>query len=183
MPEISRNDRGMLTIRPTRIDDAFSVSVCISHVARERHFITAISGFNPLSTRNYLQFIQKKGGIHFVALDGNAIVGWCDVIPGMFEDLVNVGRLSIGLLPEYRRKGLGKLLLSQVIETTFKSFIERIELEVFASNLAAIGLYRSTGFREVRKKTNGHKTHNQVEDILLFGLFREEWQAHEAMVY
>jgi ribosomal protein S18 acetylase RimI-like enzyme len=172
----------VLTIRPTQAEDAFRVSVCISKVARERLFLATTSGFNPLLTRDYLKFLKKKGGIHLIALDGDIVVGWCDVTPGMFEGFPQVGRLGIGLLPEYRGKGLGRSLLCRTIEAAFMSSVERIELEVFSSNLAAISLYRSAGFREEGRKPKGRKFDGRGGDVILFGLFREEWQMHEVII-
>ena len=171
----------MLTIRPTQVDDAFRVSVCISQVACERRFLAALSGFTPLDTRSYIKLLQKKGGFHFVAIDQDIVVGWCDIIPGFFDDIVNVGRLSIGLLLQYRGKGLGQQLLAQVLKAAFLSFIKKIELEVFSSNLAAIRLYQSAGFHEEKRKPKGRKIDGRVEDVLLFGLSREEWRMHEAI--
>ena len=167
----------MLLIRSTEITDAFCVSACITNVARERQFLATTAGFSPVQTREYLELIRKKGGVHLVVvLEGNEIVGWCDVAPAMFEGLSHVGRLGMGLLLKYRGQGWGKRLLAQTLEEAFLKNIERIELEVFSSNQGAVGLYRSAGFREEGKKRNGRKIDGRFDDILLFGLLREEWR-------
>ena len=165
----------MLLIRPTEIADASCVSACIIDVARERHFLASTAGFSPVQTSEYLELIQKKGGVHFVALHRNDIVGWCDIAPAMFEGLTHVGHLGMGLLPRYRGQGWGKKLLAQALEAAFLKKIERIELEVFSSNQIAIRLYRSAGFHEEGQKRNGRKIDGRFEDILLFRLLREEW--------
>jgi RimJ/RimL family protein N-acetyltransferase len=165
-----------MLIRPTEIADAFCVSACITKVACERQFLATTAGFNPVQTGEYLELIWKKGGVHLVVLEGNEIVGWCDVAPAMFEGLSHVGRLGMGLLPEYRGQGWGKKLLAQALEAAFLKNIERIELEVFSSNQGAVEMYRSAGFREEGKKRNGRKIDGRFDDILLFGLLREEWR-------
>jgi RimJ/RimL family protein N-acetyltransferase len=171
--EIKQN---ILKIRLTEIADALCVSACITNVASERNFLATTAGFSPVQTREYLELIQKKGGVHFVALDGNDIVGWCDVAPAMFEGLSHVGRLGMGLLPKYRGQGWGKKLLAQAMEAAFIKDIDRVELEVFASNQRAVRLYRSAGFHEEGRKRNGRKIDGRFEDILLFGLLREDWK-------
>jgi len=164
------------TIRATLPEDALNVSVCVTRVAQERKFLLKTSGFSPSQTRNYLDFIRKKGGVHLVALGGGAIVGWCDIAPGMFDGSSHVGRLGLGLIPPYRNQGLGKRLLCQAIETAFMGSIERIELEVLSSNHRAIRLYKDTGFHEEGRKQTIFSEADRIDDILLFGLFREEWQ-------
>jgi RimJ/RimL family protein N-acetyltransferase len=165
----------MLTIRPTEITDTFNVSACITQVALERHFLATTAGFNPIQTREYLELVWKKGGVHFVALEGDNVVGWCDVAPAMFEGFSHVGRLGIGLLSRHRGQGLGRRLLCRTLAAAFGKNIERVELEVFLSNRRAIALYCRMGFREEGRKRNGRKIDGRFEDILLFGLLREEW--------
>lgn len=176
LPEITEREHRTWTIRATCSEDAFKVSDCIALVARERQFLATTAGFTPLETRDYLKFIQKKGGVHFIALDDDVIIGWCDITPGIFETSSHVGRLGIGILPEHRGKGLGKSLLFQTLEAAFMRSIERIELEVLSSNQRAIRLYRRAGFREEGRKRKARKIDNRFDDVLLFGLCREEWQ-------
>jgi RimJ/RimL family protein N-acetyltransferase len=166
----------MLLIRPTEIADAFCVSACITHVAHERRFLAATAGFNPVHIREYLELIRKKGGVHLIALEGNDVVGWCDIAPAMFEGHSQVGRLGLGLLAQHRGQGWGKQLLDRTLEAAFLKNIERVELEVFLSNEKAIKLYRTAGFHEEGRKRNGRRFDGHFEDILLFGLLREEWR-------
>ena len=57
--------------------------------------------------------------------------------------------VAVGTLPEYRRQGLGKLLVQHAIKTCRERDIESIFLEVRDKNLPAIALYRSCGFKEI----------------------------------
>jgi ribosomal protein S18 acetylase RimI-like enzyme len=81
-------------------------------------------------------------------------VGWCDIIRNPHEGFRHVGRLGMGILPDYRGRGLGKQLAIQTIRAARQVGMERIELEVFASNGVAIALYRALGF-----VTEGTKRH------------------------
>jgi perosamine synthetase len=57
-----------------------------------------------------------------------------------------VGRLSIGILPEYQGKGFGKKLMLHAIQKAFDSGKEKIWLSVYSDNYKAIRLYESLGF-------------------------------------
>lgn len=79
----------------------------------------------------------------------------------------------IGVLPVHQRKGLGKQLLSLFLawcveEQTPPSGMERIVLDVRASNLAAIALYQSAGFH-LHFRREGYYS-NPTEDALLLVL-------------
>ena len=53
---------------------------------------------------------------------------------------------NIAVSPEYRGKGLSKLLMDSALEDARKRGAETVLLEVRASNAAAIGLYEKYGF-------------------------------------
>ncbi|WP_346795815.1 GNAT family N-acetyltransferase [Halomonas sp. Bachu 37] len=54
--------------------------------------------------------------------------------------------LALGVAPDARRWGLGRLLLQALVETASRWGSERLLLEVRATNAAAIALYRQGGF-------------------------------------
>jgi RimJ/RimL family protein N-acetyltransferase len=166
----------MLTIRPTEIDDASQVAACVDSVARERRFVGNTKGFSVDQTRGFIQFINNTGGVHLVVLDGDAIVGWCDVTPHTYEGLTHVGRLGMGLLPLYRRQGWGTKLISKALQIAFKKDLERIELEVFASNIGAVKLYQNIGFCEEGCKRDARKLDGKYDDIIMFGLLKRNWK-------
>lgn len=165
----------MHTLRQTEIDDALQVAACIDSVARERRFLGNTEGFSVDQTREFIQFVKNIGGIHLVVLDGDEIVGWCDITPHTYVGLTHVGRLGMGLLPQYRRQGLGTKLVSEALQLAFKTDIERIELEVFFSNVGATKLYQNIGFSEEGCKRDARKLDDQYDDIIMFGLLQRNW--------
>ena len=54
--------------------------------------------------------------------------------------------------------------------------LDRIELEVFASNVRAVELYRRTGFVEEGRRRCARKLDGVCDDILMFGILRNEWR-------
>lgn len=165
----------MLTIRPTESDDAAQVADCIDSVARERRFLGNTKGFSTEQTCEYIQCVKNIGGVHLVVIDGDTIVGWCDIMPHAYEGLTHGGRLGMGLLPRYRRQGWGTKLASEALQIAFRTRCERIELEVFASNIGAVKLYQNIGFREEGCKRDARKLDGQYDDIIMFGLLRKNW--------
>ena len=67
-------------------------------------------------------------------------------------DLVEDGTYvhGVGVLPNYRRQGLGKFVLGTSLRRAAKNNRKKMILEVDVENQAAIGLYESLGFKTVK---------------------------------
>jgi RimJ/RimL family protein N-acetyltransferase len=165
----------IIHLRPSNPDDAVGVSACVDAVARERRYLGNVAGFSAEETRSFISTLVGTGGVQMLALDENAVVGWCDVTPLPFEGMRHVGRLGMGLLPSYRGQGLGRRLLREVLHRVFAKSVWRVELEVFASNMAAVLLYEQEGFITEGRKRRARILDGVEDDILVMGLFREEW--------
>ena len=70
--------------------------------------------------------------------------------------------LSVAVIPECRRRGIGRQLLEEALRHVYREGARDIHLEVEDSNLAAIALYRGVEFRESGRRTGyytqGHET-------------------------
>ena len=76
--------------------------------------------------------------------------------------------INFGIRTSWRRLGVGRLLLSEVLKRLSINNIRRVTLEVRPSNSAAIRLYRSFGFDEVGLRPKYYSDDN--EDALIMGL-------------
>ncbi len=57
---------------------------------------------------------------------------------------------NVGIIPEYRHRGFGRLLVGQALRGFAEAGCRRVTLEVTAHNTAAVALYRNLGFRIAR---------------------------------
>jgi RimJ/RimL family protein N-acetyltransferase len=155
---------------------------CIDAVARERHFIAVVEGPPLPQIQEFVRGLIAGGGIQLVAVDdaGN-VVGWCDIMRYRTEGFRHCGRLGMGLLPAMRGRGLGRRLAEAAIQAAFAGGMERIELEVFASNESAIALYDRLGFVREGLKRNARKLDGVYDDSVLMVLARESWNEPGAL--
>jgi RimJ/RimL family protein N-acetyltransferase len=163
----------MTTIRivPTAERYAEGFHRVLSVVARERRYIGFVEAPPIEGTRAFVKSIVGGGGIQFLAVTaGDEVVGWCDITPTPLEGFRHSGRLGMGLLPEYRGQGLGSRLVVAAMAAARASGIERIELEVFASNARAIRLYESLGFAHEGIKRRARKLDGAYDDNVLMAL-------------
>lgn len=157
-----------MVIRDTTDADAEGVGALIDGVARERRYLAGTVGFPVESTRAFIASVRAAGGVHVVAVDSGEVIGWCDIVPHGFEGMRHVGRLGMGVRADHRGRGVGRELLSVAVQKGFAGGLERIELEVFASNLSAVRLYEKFGFECEGRKVAGRKLDGVTDDILLY---------------
>ncbi len=110
-----------------------------------------------------------------IGLEQSVVIGWCDVTVMPSEGMRHVGRLGMGILPAYRRQGLGRRLLREALGRMFGSGLLRVELEVFASNLPAIKLYEREGFVTEGRKRLARILDAVEDDIVVMGILSKEW--------
>ena len=75
---------------------------------------------------------------------------------------------NIAVAPEMRGRGLSRLLMDAIINSAHKNCVERIMLEVRASNEAAIALYSKYGFEKVGLRPGYY--HHPTENAILMDL-------------
>lgn len=141
-------------IVPIAMHHVESFRECLDGIAREKKYLVFLEAPPPETVREWVRACMEAGNPQFVAVDGGAVVGWCDVTRKTREPLRHSGTLGMGLAPAYRGKGLGRRLMEAALEASRREGFERVDLFVFASNANAIRLYESMGFvREgVRRK-------------------------------
>ena len=76
---------------------------------------------------------------------------------GMYVSF-DVGNINnVGVLPQFRRCGIGKRLMNELCSYCKNNSITLLTLEVRESNIPAIGLYESLGFVNVGVRKNYYK--------------------------
>lgn len=140
-------------------------------VARERKYLGSTTGFSEESTENFVKFIVENNHAQYYAIDKETVVGWCDIIPKSYEGLTHVGVLGMGVLKEYRNQGLGSQLLEKTLAHAKTNGLEKVELEVYESNTAAVNLYIKFGFEVEGKRIKSRKLDGCYDNIIQMGKF------------
>ena len=161
---------GTTTIRPISINDIEGFHTCLDAVSRERKYLGSIEAPPLENTRKWLKNGIEQGEIRMIALDDASVVGWCDIEVPEREGFCHIGRLGMGILKDFRGQGLGRVLLEKTLAIAKEQNLERIELEVYASNVSAIGLYKTFGFQLEGQKRKARKLDGSYDDIMVMAL-------------
>ena len=88
---------------------------------------------------------------------------------GMTEVLDECGICNIAVMPEFRRHGVGEVLVADLIRRAKEKHAFVIMLEVRRSNIPAIKLYEKMGFELVGERKNFYD--KPKEDALLYNFY------------
>jgi ribosomal protein S18 acetylase RimI-like enzyme len=160
-----------VVVRPVAETDVEGFHACLDAVAGERAYLGFIEGPPLEKTRSFILENISLDIPQFVAVRQGEVVGWCDVSPETLPGFTHCGRLGMGVRKEFRGRGLGRKLLEAALQKAKARGLERIELEVFASNRAAIELYTSSGFVAEGIRTRGRKLDGEYEDVIFMVKF------------
>lgn len=106
-------------------------------------------------------------GHYYVLVEKEKIVGYCGYMV-MYE---NAEILTIGVLSNYRRSGLGTMMMDLMLNEAKAADTLGMSLEVRVSNQAALALYHRYGFKIVATRKNYYQ--NGEDAYLMFKKWEE----------
>ena len=162
-----------ITIRNATIQDAHAIAEAEREIAKTPGFFCSqpseLTDENVVNT--ILAFERDKTGVYLVAEYEEQIVGHAFLEPYGIQSLKHVADLNIAVNEGWQRKGIGRKLLEQTIAWAKNtSTLEKIKLNVRATNLSAISLYKKMGFEEEGRLKNWVKVKDYYIDDLIMGL-------------
>ena len=108
--------------------------------------------------------LSNELSLWLVAVDGDTVAGYI----GSQTVLGEADMLNLAVKPEYRRQGLGRQLVEELIR---RLDAHCLTLEVRVSNEPAKTLYESMGFVQVGRRKNYYE--KPKEDALIL---RKDWE-------
>jgi ribosomal protein S18 acetylase RimI-like enzyme len=112
--------------------------------------------------------LRASGGVDLIAADAQGeVIGWVDIQRVPWQGMRHVGSLGMGVRHEWRRRGLGRALLTAALAAAAERDITRVELEVFASNSGAVRLYETAGFAHEGRKHGARQLDGASDDVLV----------------
>jgi ribosomal-protein-alanine N-acetyltransferase len=117
----------------------------------------------PWSRRAFVSELTENAYAHYlVARHDGRVIGYV----GMWLILEECHITNVAVHPDWRGRGVGKLLMGSAIAFAEAAGARRITLEVRRSNLVAQHLYESFGFRNVGVR-KGYYTDNHEDAFIM----------------
>jgi GNAT superfamily N-acetyltransferase len=119
-----------IELRQISVDDTESFRAAVDAVAREHKYIALLEAPPIEQVRNFVKRNIECGYPQIIAVREGVVIGWCNIPPASRAVSAHVGDLFMGLVPEWRGRGLGERLLRHAVYTADTFGFQRIELGV-----------------------------------------------------
>lgn len=121
---------------------------------------------DPWSENSVASELKNPLSLWLVAMDGETVAGYI----GSQSVEGEADMMNVAVHPDYRRQGIARLLVTELVAALAKKGVSSLALEVRASNVPAISLYEQLGFIQVGRRPNYYR--NPKEDAYIL---RKEW--------
>lgn len=130
----------------------------------------------PWTRQDFEREVKENAmAIYFVAVDGEKVVGYA----GMWHVITEGHVTNVAVLQEYRRQGIGDLLMNSLEQVALEREMIGITLEVRVSNEPAQRLYEKYGFHSEGIRKNYYAdTHEDAIIMWKYYPFYEDYEEH-----
>lgn len=123
---------------------------------------------HPWSEQSIESEMSRENSVFLMAFDGENPIGYVGLSVVLDEGYMG----NLAVTESYRRRGIGKALMNELIKECKSLDLAFITLEVRASNIPAVKLYQSLGFTQVGLRKNYYK--EPLEDAWLLTKYFKE---------
>jgi len=161
----------VIRVRRALPGDAVGLVELAEAVGREegRWILTTESWRSVADERRYLKTVERhEDAAVYVADDEGRLVGRLSLSRDPHPACRHVADLGLMVDAEYRRRGIGTMLLEEAVVWARTAGVRKLELHVFPWNDPALRLYESFGFeREGYRKRHYARDGDFVDAILM----------------
>ncbi len=103
-----------------------------------------------------------------IARQGDCLLGWAALSPVSSRCVYGgVGEVSVYVGEGARRQGVGRRLLSALVEASERAGLWTLQAGIFPENVASVTLHEKCGFRVVGRRERLGQYHGVWRDVLL----------------
>lgn len=119
-------------------------------IKESRHLLVQSDEFNitpEIQEKRIKDYNDHPDALYLIAKVQDKIIGGLDFKVAARRRMAHQGMFAITMLPEFKGKGLGRLMMNEMIQwARANPRIETLRLEVHAKNVNAFALYQKLGF-------------------------------------
>ncbi|WP_227378488.1 GNAT family N-acetyltransferase [Haladaptatus halobius] len=156
-----RTDGVEYVIRPARQEDLSGIIGVIQRITEEKMYLVAESVAEQLDYEGVLiRHNDVETRMFFVATVNDDVVGWAHLEAPELEKLSHAAKLTVGVLGEYRRHGIGSHLLHRGLEWAAAQGYRKVYNSIPATNQDAGTFLEEHGFETEAIR----KEHYMIDD-------------------
>jgi ribosomal-protein-alanine N-acetyltransferase len=121
---------------------------------------------DPWSKSSFEHELINRFSIPLVVKSGIKIVGYAC----LWHTFEQMEIATIGVSPEFRRKGIGRMMMNWILKEAKINGCSNVILSVRESNHAAIGLYRKFGFVDLDRRKKYYRVPEEDAIVMVKSL-------------
>lgn len=157
-----------MIIREIRVDDAAEFIALIKEVEAKSSFMLMEPGerkTTPEQQAKQLERIEKQSNATILAAEEHGkLIGYLLAMGGTVKKTKHSAYLAIGILEDFRGRGIGSALFEHIEDWALKNKISRLELTTVIENQAGVALYKKSGFEIEGVKRNSLMINGKLYD-------------------
>jgi len=159
------------TVRPARQKDLTGIVGAMRQVVERGTYIVAETVAQELDHQEaLLRHNEIESRMFFVATVNDEVVGWVHINAPELEKLHHTAELTVGVVDEYRGRGLGSHLLSRGLEWAGKNGYEKVYQSVPATNDAAVEFLETHGWETEAVREDHYKIDGEYVDEMMLAV-------------
>ena len=162
-----------ITVRKATEADAPGLVAIVQAIAAERIHSAIDVPWTVKEERKYIASLSNREAVHVAVTTSGQIVGFqsLDLWAPTLKSMMHVAQLGTFLLPEWRRRGVGRLLFRTTEAFARSAGYSKMVIQVRASNESAKEFYRRLGFRACGRLKRQVRIDGLEDDEILMELF------------
>lgn len=166
-------DPNRLWIRRGSPMDASGIVAVLETITVERIYSAIDRAWTVEQEARYLASLSHREAFHVAQHRAQGVVGFqsLDLWSRDLTSMAHVGQIGTFLLPEWRGRGLGRLLWSATESFARQAGYRKLVIQVRGSNAIAQAYYRRLGFQECGRLTRQVMIDGVEDDEVLMEFF------------
>ncbi|WP_435194123.1 GNAT family N-acetyltransferase [Natronomonas sp. EA1] len=160
-----------VTIRQAHEDDLDGLVDAMHEALAEKTYIV---GENIAETLEHEKVLLRHNEVSsrnvFVATARGEVVGWVHLDHPETEALAHTAELTVGVLPDYRGKGIGEQLLDRAVRWADENDIEKVYNSVPATNERAIAFLEDHGWETEAVREDHYRIGDDYVDEVMMAV-------------
>jgi ribosomal protein S18 acetylase RimI-like enzyme len=168
---VALKDGKKATLRPLRKDDEKDFHQFFLDIPEPERMFIKHRVMDLKVIRDWCQNIDYGRNLPLVGLIGGKIVGDATLHQQLGGWKRHIGRVSVIVHPEFRGRGLARMLIGEIIEIARRAGLEKVEAEFIGEQEAAIHMFAMLGFSQLLRLEDYVKDMQAIShDYILMGL-------------
>ena len=140
------SDRTQVTLRLMVKKDQQALYEFFQRVSKEDRLFLRDDVSKPATIQSWVDELDYERVLPLLALADGKVIGDATLHRRAIGWTRHLGKVRLVIDPEYRQKGLGSLLIKELIEIARGVKLERVVVELMGSQQAALAAFRHFGF-------------------------------------